>query len=67
MVNAVENILVTPKIPPPKKQHIKRDYGMKPNSFKTIKNVIEKSMIVREMIGKEEEEKVNVRFLLPEH
>ena len=69
VANAVENILAAPKIPPAKtKQYIKKkDYGLKPKYLETIKQDIEKEYeMVREMRGKEEEEKDKERFLLPD-
>ena len=69
VANAVENILAAPKIPPAKtKQYTKKkDYGLKPKYLETIKQDIEKEYeMVRDMRGKEEEEKDKERFLLPE-
>ena len=69
VANAVENILAAPKIPPAKtKDYLKKkDFGTKPKYLETIRQDIEKEYeMVREMRGKEEEEKEKERFLLPD-
>ena len=65
----MENILAAPKIPPAKNKDYlkKKDFGAKPKYLETIKQDIEKEYeMVREMRGKEEEEKEKERYLLPD-